>query len=391
MKAKNKKDRNCNYYNKMMFLKGGEKRNSGVSPILGMIFVILITMTIWSAIQSTQVPKWLKTVEIEHSKKVEATLKKMIEYMDAGMDVSIAIKGVKYPTIPFFMVPPPPYMVAHFEPCEFKAQFNLTNVSGVSFSFGENYSILVIDIYYNFIDPETFVLDNGALYKVIKTGGSVKVINLAKSKSLEFILINGTSSSIIPTQEVITLRLEPASVGDFRNLSLKHLEFTSYNKNTTEKWKNILKDFGINATVVGNKKILFDNPEGKNVTARFIFYITSTVRSVYESSFPPEEPRYNGFIVTQPVRVTETGLEEIKVLVLDQYGNPLPNFALGITSECSKNRDLKNCAQLYPPGTKFVLTDKNGIAHFMVDITMSSDVCGYCIINLNYYYKKDKF
>ena len=324
MKEKHKKIHN--YYNNCSIMITDSKK--GVSPILGMLFIILITMTTWSAIQSTQVPQWLKAVELEHSKSVETSLKKMIEYMEAGKDISIAIDGVKYPTIPFFMTPPPPYMVAYFEHRNFSADLVKFGEKQYPFTIGRNYTVLIIKIFYNFIEPETFVFDHGVLFKLVNG----KLVNLTKKNELEFILINGSTDSLSVSQNVLIIKLKPASVNGFKTNVSGTIELESYNENTADYWFDSLNNIGCSATKIDSKdvKATLDNK-----SIRVIYYIDPVIEGIYKATnTSQEEPRFNHSI-SSVSQIVMQGIEytQIKVQAVDQYFNPMPNFWLKATAE----------------------------------------------------------
>ena len=294
------------------------------------------------------------------------SLRKLMEYIDAGSEISLAIDGVQYPVLPFFLTPPPPYMSAHFDDRTFTADFNITAEGGKihHFHFEGNYSALVVEIYYNLIDHEKYIFEFGKLFKVIGDKAiEIKEAAPSKTNATTFVLLKGDPKNVIASQASMLMKIKPKSIGSGNAVVNGTIKFQCSDEHMAEMWNESLGKMGFHSKRDGKYVTVKIGESQTAYNLRFLHYVDEMVEAKYKAKDFAEEPTYSDYITaTSEIKLQGVMYTRIDVRVLDQYANPLPGALVKLISEpdCVEAVGLKN---------KTAVTGSDGVATFIIDVT----------------------
>ncbi|MBO8183395.1 MAG: DUF2341 domain-containing protein [Archaeoglobus sp.] len=340
------------------------KDTEAVSPLIGMILALAISMALIGVLQNFAVPVWNSNEEANHYMKLKDQFMQIPGMLDNAENTKSSSNvyldlGVEYPNRIFLISPPPSSSTVSTYANKVVITYTETTQYGniVTSKEFETYAIKLKPNYY-YTNPLTLTYEFGSVFEDGRIVSPVKLIS-GNQLSLEVIDTNFDTFSGTGT---FNLNLQPIATGSSIRVLNCTLNFTT--QFPTE-WYRVFNSLGYNVTINGSwVNVTIDSP----VTISLPYFMIS--KDII------------GAKKLQAYRIIKLGVDtniltgqsiDLAVKVVDYYENPVPGekVEVNVTGTGYLLPDKINKTELS--------TDEDGIA----EVTFSSDYPGTAIIWFN--------
>jgi hypothetical protein len=223
--------------------------SKAVSPLLGMIFLIMILTTFLALVQTYQVPQWSKSEELKHYDELVSEFSDLA-LLASGKSSTLTIDaGLDYADYPFLLTPPDTSSSIYTKEKNLSIKFKslLPNGSITTRSIENKTSAIFLKPNYFYIQAETLVFENGVVFR--KGEGYTFPVTSQPIFSGNRIAIPIIYTDIQPiSTSSINLKLTPV---EFGSLTVKEFnfqfetEFSDYWKDVFKEWNESLSEYSI--------------------------------------------------------------------------------------------------------------------------------------------------
>lgn len=308
--------------------------DSAVSVLLGFILVIMISMITLSVIQTTLVPDLCKKAEADHIDVITNEMLKANQITTSPFDLKLDM-GVHYPRYPFLLTPPTASSTIYSEafPVNISYVEILPNGSKVERTMNLVSKRIVLTPNYFYYPKTSLIVENTAIFRGIDNGFIVLAEQKAFKKTVSFVILNTTFSSL-STAGSVDLLFIPVSVGDGVLAEDITISFESV---YPEYWNESLSQLGYEVNVSGN-----------TVTVKISERISLAVLSYYVfdgiSVSSPQSMRLMETLKLEPYRIVKINpldtyelklgeTVDLGVKVLDEFNNPVEGIEVDVSVE----------------------------------------------------------
>jgi len=295
----------------------------GVSPLIGFILVLMITMLFISTVQTQIAPGIYKKEEKRNIDDIIDEFVSLSGNIISTNLLTVKLVGVDYPKYPFILTPPQAAYSISSRDFDVKLDCDivLPNGSIIHESMNLTTKRLYVDTNYFFYPNTQIIFENTAVFR--KDGNAIITVSDQKmvKNRINIIVLNGSSLSLTSTASA-DIVFSPKSSGDGVYAENITISFESVNPNYWEGWGADVS--GNNVTISVNSAILrileYDVKAGIGIKA--------------EEEQSPKEPyriiKLNPFD-TYNLTVGES--KELGVMVVDYYYNPVPSINVTVNTE----------------------------------------------------------
>ena len=320
------------------------KNTKAITPLLGMMFILMITVLTLSIIQAYQVPRWMKDSEVEHYNKLISEVSDIPGILTSGKQGVIRLDaGLDYPDYPFLLTPPtaPSSILFVDKPVNITYDAVLPNGEVKSCQISEKSYNIIVDPQYIYTDTELnlgkVVLEHGLVFRKGKNF-YIPITNqiLFSGNRIIFPIIK-TDLKDFSTSTVISFKISPVRLGYSLAKEINitfETEFEDYWHRNLDDWKNLLSSQGflINYTIesLGSDHLIRIHglaPENLNFIVNFPVWYIGLERQAVESNV--------SMLIATPTNVSlYTGsVARIDVWAYDRYGQPVQGARVDYKAE----------------------------------------------------------
>jgi|GEM_PF-2105705 hypothetical protein len=290
--------------------------DSAVSPVIGFILILLITVTFIGIVQSVMLPEWNKAYEIEHSDTLSYEVARLGEAVTfaatSGKNNMIALHaGMRYPDRPFLFSPT-------FASATISSQELNISVKSDKISFTDKtHAILIKPNYYYSSSPE-FVFEHTASFKSYEFPLVISGQSMFQKSSVSVYILNTTFTNLAVTQPV-SIMLEPVSYGGKVFVEDAWINFTSLNP---DYWEDTIGNISPDWVVIRNGNNISVNVKNVYLSVSYLVAQASTggTAEVNVTVQPYDIWKY-----FENASMTVGESRDFYAKVVDVYGNPVPN------------------------------------------------------------------
>jgi len=286
--------------------------------VVGFILIVLITIMFIGLVQSVMLPQWNKAIEVEHSERMSYDVAKMREAVTlsaiSGKGSMVSLKaGISYPDRPFLISP-------KFASATISAEELSISVKSDQINFKERTRAIIISPNYYYSLKPRFTFEHTAAFRSYEN--QLVVISDQSSfqkSSVNVYLINTTFDTIAVTQPVNTI-FKPVSYGGRVFVDDAWINFTTTNP---EYWNETLSKISDEWTIIRDSNTISVNVKNVYLSMSYLIAQVSTAGSAeINVTLQPYDIRRVG---TANYILTVGEAEEFSAMVVDEFGNPVPN------------------------------------------------------------------
>ncbi len=324
--------------------------DSGLSPVLGMVLALAIIVGAIGIVQQFFVPAWIKNDEWNHYTQLRqdfSSIPKLIALTASSGNPNVVTLNLKVDrkSYPFLMSPPDTgtFLKAERERIWINYTERLPNGSTATRNLSLTTRALIAEPKYYYLPNEKFFYENSLVF--VRSSGNATLVDQSAFTNRSFtIYIFDTDFDSISSSDVMAIPLIPISYGGEIAVVNATIKFQSL---YPEYWNRTLSEMGIDVSRQGN-----------TVTVN----LTETVLriAVVATDSTSVKLVYKPYLYFSELTTFLGDTEIIEVVVLDQFGNPVPNVQVNGSTTIGLLGSSKNATKI---------TDANGIARFVFKAT----------------------
>ena len=313
-----------------------------------MILGLAIIVGAIGIVQQVFVPAWVKNDEWDHYVTIKndvSSIPKLVALTASSKNPNVVTLnlGVKRGDYPFLMTPPDSGSSVVSRDLKLVVKYNITLPNGTVEQrvLPITTAALIVKPEYYYLPETEFVYEHGYVFSRSGKNNVTLVDQIGFSNRTFTFYIFKTNFNSISVNDVYSIPLNPISTGGKVSVVNATLRFETLNP---DYWVDELRKLNLNPVKIGN-----------NISVN----LTNAVMSISIVGEEGDDVRitYRPYLYVSEIRTFIGDTEIIEVVVLDQFGNPVPNVPVnGSTTIGSLDSANKT-------------TDANGVARFIFEAT----------------------
>ncbi len=313
-----------------------------------MILGLAIIVGAIGIVQQVFVPAWVKNDEWDHYVTIKndvSSIPKLVALTASSKNPNVVTLnlGVKRGDYPFLMTPPDSGSSVVSRDLKLVVKYNITLPNGTVEQrvLPITTAALIVKPEYYYLPETEFVYEHGYVFSRSGKNNVTLVDQIGFSNRTFTFYIFKTNFNSISVNDVYSIPLNPISTGGKVSVVNATLRFETLNP---DYWVDELRKLNLNPVKIGN-----------NISVN----LTNAVMSISIVGEEGDGVRitYRPYLYVSEIRTFIGDTEIIEVVVLDQFGNPVPNVPVnGSTTIGSLDSTTKT-------------TDANGVARFIFEAT----------------------
>lgn len=299
-----------------------------VTPILGMMFILMFATLALSLLQTYQVPKWSKSEELKHFNRLVSELSELPSMLTSGKQTTLKIDaGLDYTDYPLLITPPTASSTIYSEKRNLTLAYNglLPNGTTKTFKLSSNTSAIYVEPHYFYMQPEEIIFEHGIVFRKGETyffPVTKQILFVGNKITIPVIYAN---ISPISSGSTVNLRLTPIEIG-YTFATKVNIEFETdfpeFWNDTLNDWRQEMLNQGYSVeysiTTQNGKHLVNVSAEGEKgfIVGIPKWYVSTTVIETIKVT--------SKFLVINPkiVNITVDSVVKVDVWVFDQTGAP---------------------------------------------------------------------